>query len=169
MWVEFETLNPSSRIWIYQANRNLSTLEEIDLSSALTDFCDQWKTHGQSMRSSFVIAHQQFVVLATDEDYQLPSGCSIDSSVRVLKDWQSRNGIDFFDRSQIAFKTGDRVHTHTLSSIKEQIAKGEVNEHSITFDNLVPSKGDWATRWEIPLEKSWLAKYLPKSSLETTP
>jgi hypothetical protein len=169
MWVDFDTLNPSSRIWIYQASRGLTTLEEIDLSSALTDFCDQWKTHGQPMRSSFVIAHQQFVILAADEDYQLPSGCSIDSSVRLLKDWQNRNGIDFFDRSQIAFKAGNIVTTHTLSSIKERIANSEMNERSITFDNLVPSKGDWLARWEIPLEKSWLARYLPKSSLESTP
>lgn len=169
MWVEFETLKPSSRIWIYQANRPLTALEEIDLSSTLTDFCDQWMTHGQPMKASFVIANQQFVVLAADEDYQLPSGCSIDSSVRALKEWQTRNGIDFFDRSLIGFKSKNEIATLSLAAIKERIAKNEVTAQSITFDNLVPSKGDWQTRWEIPLEKSWLAKYLPKSSVETTP
>lgn len=169
MWVEFESLKPTSRIWIYQANRSLTALEEIDLSSALSDFCDEWRTHGQPLRASFVIAHQQFVVLAADEDYQLPSGCSIDSSVRALKEWQIRNNVDFFDRSQIALKTSDGLLTRTLTAIKEQMANGEVTETTVTFDNLVPSKGDWQTRWEIPLEKSWLARYLPKSSSQLTP
>lgn len=169
MWVEFESLKPTSRIWIYQANRPLTALEEIDLSSQLSDFCDEWRAHGQPLRASFVIAHQQFLVLAADEDYQLPSGCSIDASVRVLKDWQGRNGIDFFDRSQIALRTGNGLLTQTLTAIKEQIARGEVTESTLTFDNLVPSKGDWQTRWEIPLEKSWLARYLPKSSAQPTP
>jgi hypothetical protein len=169
MWVEFESLKPSSRIWIYQANRPLSTLEEIDLSSSLTDFCDQWMTHGHPLKSSFVIAHQQFIVLAADEDYQLPSGCSIDSSVRALKDWQSRNGADFFDRSLIGFKLGARITTLPLAAIKEKIATQEVTGKSITFDNLVPSKGDWETRWEIPLDQSWLSRYLSKTSVDPTP
>ena len=169
MWVEFETLAPSSRIWIYQANRALTPLEEIELSATLTDFCDQWQTHGSPMRASFVVMHQQFIVLAADEDYQLPSGCSIDSSVRQIKAWQQTRGIDFFDRSQIGLRLDGRVQTYPLATIRELIAQNAVGGRSITFDNLVPSKGDWEQRWEVPLEKSWLARYLPKSSEQVRP
>lgn len=169
MWVQFETLKATSRIWIYQANRPLTAMEEIDLSAALSDFCDQWMTHGQPMKASFLIAHQQFIVLAADEDYQLPSGCSIDSSVRALKEWQAKKGIDFFDRSLIGLRSNAEISTLPLAAIKERISRNEITGKSVTFDNLVPSIGDWQARWEIPLERSWLSRYLPKSSLETAP
>jgi len=112
-----------------------------------------------------MVEHNQFIILATDEDYHQPSGCSIDSSVRALKELQSELGIDFFDRTKVAFLNGDTVVTHPLAQLKSVFESGKLAGSTITFNNLVPSRGDLARAWKTPVEKTWLTKYLPNSTL----
>ncbi len=165
MYVPFETLPDHSRIWIYQADRKLSDQEKQFADEALKEFCQQWVAHSQPLKTSYSIEHNQFIILATDEDYHLPSGCSIDSSVRALKDLQSRLGIDLFDRTKVAFLDGNAVVTHPLARLKSLFESGKLGKSSITFNNLVPSRGDLSRSWKTPVEKTWLVKYLPNSAL----
>lgn len=165
MYVPFETLPDHSRIWIYQANRKLSDQEREFADQSLKEFCEQWVAHSQPLKTSYSIEYNQFVILATDEDYHLPSGCSIDSSVRALKELQGRLGIDLFDRSKVAFLNGEAVVTHSLSQLKGLFESGELAKSTITFNNLVPSRGDLERGWKTPVENTWLIKYLPNSTL----
>ncbi|MEI9919503.1 MAG: hypothetical protein WDO14_11950 [Bacteroidota bacterium] len=165
MYVPFETLPDYSRIWIYQANRKLSDKEKKFADEALKDFCERWVAHNQQLKTSFSIEHNQFVILAADEDYHQPSGCSIDSSVRALKELQAELGIDLFDRTKVAFLNENEVSSHSLSQLKSVFQSGELTGGTITFNNLVPSVGDLKTGWRIPVEKTWLTKYLPNSTL----
>jgi len=165
MHVPFETLHDNSRVWIYQANRGLSDVEADNLAKVLEEFCRQWAAHGEPLKTSFRIEHRQFVVLCADEDYHVPSGCSIDSSVRALKEFQGIAGVDFFDRTLVAFLVDNAVTTVKLGDLKGKFNTGELKGSALTFDNLVPSKGDFLSRWRVPAEKTWLAKYLGKSAL----
>lgn len=165
MYVPFETLPDHSRIWIYQSNRKLTPQEKQLATTALEAFCESWVAHQQHLKTSFSIEHDQFIILATDEDYHLPSGCSIDSSVRALKDLQARIGIDLFDRTRVAFLAGNDVVTHPMTVLKSLFESRGLTGETITFDNLVPSRGDLARRWKTPVEKTWLTKYLPNSAL----
>jgi hypothetical protein len=165
MYVPFDTLPANSRIWVYQSSRPLTASEKQVAAAALEDFCQSWTAHQHALKTSFTIEHDQFIVLATDEDFHQPSGCSIDSSVRALKDLQHRIGLDFFDRSRVAFLVDGQVITHPLARLKAIFEAGELQSGNLTFDNLVPSRGDLAHRWKMPVEKTWLAKYLPNSTL----
>jgi len=165
MYVPFETLPNHSRIWIYQANRKLSDKEQQFAHVALKNFCENWVAHNVPLKTSFSIQHGQFIILATDEDYHQPSGCSIDSSVKALKQLQSEIGVDLFDRTRIAFLINNEVITYPITQLKALFGSGELNADTITFDNLVPSSGDLALRWMTPVEKTWLTKYLPNSAL----
>jgi len=165
MYVPFESLSDNSRVWIYQASRSLTPTEAAGLDSTLRAFCEQWAAHGEPLKTSFRIEHNQFVILCADEDYHAPSGCSIDTSVRTLKEFQASAGVDFFDRTRVAFLNGGEVTTISLAKLKEAFSSGALKGSGLTFDNLVPSKGDFIRRWTVPAEKTWLAKYLPKSAL----
>ena len=165
MYVPFDSLSDNSRVWIYQANRRLTGHEVTKLELTLRSFCDQWAAHGEPLKTSFRIEHDQFVVLCADEDYHAPSGCSIDTSVRMLKEFQAIAGVDFFDRTRVAFLNEGAVMTAQLADLKGSFSSGTLKGTTITFDNLVPSKGDFFRRWTVPSEKTWLAKYLPKSAL----
>jgi hypothetical protein len=83
----------------------------------------------------------------------------------MLKDFQSRIGADFFDRTLVAFEIDNRIVAERLADLGGRFRSGALNAKSLTFDNLVPSRGDLLRRWRVPAENTWLAKYLPKSAL----
>lgn len=162
MLVPFSELPDFARIWIYQAVRPLLPEEETSANKTLTDFCSQWQAHGQPLKASFRIIHRQFIVLAIDEDYEGASGCSIDGSVRMLKLLQSQIDNDFFDRKNQAFWVDGKVATFPTHQLQELIRSGTLSATTPVFNNLVPCKSDFEKNWLVPLEKSWVAKYLPK-------
>ena len=165
MFIPFETLPPNARIWIYQSARPLSVDQENLLSSELQDFCNQWAAHGQPLKTSFKIEHHHFVILAVDENYNDASGCSIDGSVRILKSLQEKSGIDFLDRSRVAFLLDNEIQVYPLHELKNLFSSGRLSASSQTFNNLVATKSDFDKGWPTIVEKSWLVKYLPKPTV----
>lgn len=160
MFVPFETLSPTSRIWVYQSNRSLSPGEVEYAETRLRDFTDRWAVHGSLLPCSFAVKYNQFVVLAADEEQQNTSGCSIDSSVRELKDLEQSLGIDLFDRNRIAFLLDGKVELLPLSELKEKFSGGMLDEATLTFNNLVTTKADLESNWLVPAHKTWLKRYI---------
>jgi hypothetical protein len=165
MYVPFEELTAESRVWIYQANRPF-TIEESTMATAMLHlFCEQWVAHGQVLKSSFKIEKNQFVIMAVDEDFHNPSGCSIDSSVGVLRQIQSATGVDLLDRTKVSFFLNDQIVLIPLSELKSGFASGRFKESTMIFNTLASTKAEWEAKWQIPAEKSWMAKYLSKTAL----
>jgi hypothetical protein len=165
MYTPVENLSPESRIWIYQTSRKLNQQEESTIAETLKSFCDQWAAHGSGLSTSFRIDHHCFVLLAVDEQAGDASGCSIDSSVRVLKELEQKLKLDFFDRSEIAFWHNDEVVKHPLSQLKNLFADGRLNHDSESFNTLAATLGDWNENPRMSVANSWLKRYLPKVSV----
>ncbi|MBL7872905.1 MAG: hypothetical protein JNM78_14910 [Cyclobacteriaceae bacterium] len=165
MYLPFEELPSESRVWIYTGTRAFTQAEEKSVSDLLESFCAKWAAHGEPLRTSYKIERNQFIVMALDENFQNPSGCSIDSSVGVLRQIQTATGIDFLDRSAIPFLINNRVVLVPLSNLKARFASGDLRSDTLTFHTLAATKGEWESANTIPVEKSWLAKYLPKTAL----
>lgn len=163
MKVAFEELSNSSRLWIYQASRVFSAVEEKLMAHHLGLFCEQWSAHGHPLKTSFQVVNHQFIILAADESFHAPSGCSIDSSVHVIKSLEEETRINFFDRSLIAFQIKEEVKLFPLTKLKDEFANGTLTAETSTFNNLVSTKEEWQNRWIQPVKNTWLARYLPKS------
>jgi hypothetical protein len=165
MYVPFEKLPSYSRVWIYQANRPFLVDEEKIISDSLMSFCSQWEAHGNPLKTSFKIEYHQFVILAVDENSAGASGCSIDGSVKALKELGNHLDIDFFDRTKVAFLEGDKIQSYSLNQLKSLFESGGLTSNSQTFNNLVANKAGLEIDWKISVQKSWLTKYLPKDAL----
>jgi hypothetical protein len=165
MFVAFDSLPDTARIWIYQSTRKFDTQELREITGAATAFCEQWSAHGHSLKTSFKIDHQQFLILAVDEASAGASGCSIDGSVRMLKQLQNELGTDFFNRTEIAFLIENEVTLINTTDLKKAFAEGILSSTSSTFNLLIATKGELEKGWIIPAGKSWLSKYLPKSAV----
>lgn len=161
MFVPFDTISPSSRIWIYQSDRRLTNDEVAAVSTYLENFTNQWTVHGQELKTSFDIRFNQFVILAADEDYNSTSGCSIDSSVRAIKEIEQNIGVDFFNRNLIAFKKSEEVILVPLSELKQKYTDGTWEEDTLTFNNLVSLKNQLENEWLVKAGHTWLKRYLP--------
>ncbi len=165
MFVPFQSLPEYSRIWIYQANKKLDVKSIAILSETLKTFTENWMVHGQPMHASFDIRFDRFVILAANEGINAASGCSIDSSVRTLKEIGQAIQVDFFDRSEVAFKNAGEVLTLNINTLKNSLANKEWNADTLVFHNLLTEKSQLDTAWLIPAKASWLKRYLPSEEV----
>lgn len=159
MFIPFENIPSGSRIWIYQADRQLKEDEKSEILKESRDFLDKWAAHGNQLECSAEIFHNQFLILTVNEGFNLPSGCSIDSSVHFIQSLEHKFQVNFFDRSKVAFVVNNEVFLESLPNIKKKIAEGEIKEDTLTFNNLVDRKEDLESNWVIPAKKSWMKRY----------
>jgi len=162
MYVPFENIPGDGRLWIYQANRHFTPQEKAAIESGLVHLCETWKAHGATLHASFRLEFDLFIILTVDERQAGASGCSIDGSVRLLKDLQQQLGLDFFDRQWVAFRSGSAATLHPLAQLKSLFEKGILSADSGTFNNALSTKADWEQSWQVNARDSWLSRYLPK-------
>ena len=154
-------ISENSRIWIYQSDRELTEQEFKAIQSHLDEFTASWAAHGNSLHAKGEIRFQRFIIIAVDEQQAQASGCSIDKSVALMKQFETQFGIQLFDRMQIAYRDGASIKTFRKADFNMLIEKGTLNEHSIIFNNLIQRYGELDTAWEIPLKESWLNRLMP--------
>ncbi len=159
MYVKFEAMDPSARVWVYQADRRLTDEEVKIVNTKTMQFCEQWAAHGAPLHSSFTIHLNQFVVLAVDESKNMATGCSIDSSVELMRQLEGHLNVSFFDRTKIAFLIEDDVYLLPMSNIKDKIAEGTISPNTLTFNNLVKDVGELKQNWKVTAGSSWLKRY----------
>lgn len=159
MLIPFEELEPSSRIWVYQSSKTLSEGDQQVITEAATTFFNQWQAHGKDLKCGFRIAYDQFLVLGVDEDFNAATGCSIDASVHLVKQLEQELGVNFFDRMQIPFLKEGKVNLYSMQQLTQTVAAGEVQAQSVTFNNLVSTKAEFDTSWQVPAAESWLSRY----------
>ena len=140
MYLPFDSMPGHARLWVYQANRAFMPAEKKYLEEGLKDLCNQWAAHNIPLQTSFLIQWDQFVILTVDEQQNGASGCSIDNSVHYLRSLQQELGLDFFDRSQVAFLQKDSIHAYSLSGLKTLFENHTLTAETITFNNTVTSK-----------------------------
>jgi hypothetical protein len=162
MFVPFNSIHDRSRVWIFQANRKINSSERKIISDTLRAFTESWLVHGSQMQASYDIRFDQFILLAADEQANAASGCSIDDSVRTIKNLGVQLNLDFFDRTQIAFKKQDDVIIIPMAELKVKFDEGAWDSTSLVFNNLVATKSDLETKWLAPANSTWLKRYLSK-------
>lgn len=147
-----------SKVWIYQCNRKLTEGECLEINMTLKNFVSLWKSHGNPVKGFGSVLFHQFLLVMADESTTGVSGCSTDSSVRLMKDIESKYGISLFDRLTLAFLINDDIVTIPLANFQQAIKDGMVNEETLYFNNTILTKEALENEWLIPIRKSWLAQ-----------
>jgi hypothetical protein len=156
MYITFEQMPANARVWVYQANKNLSEEETSLIEQDLITFVEKWTAHQQTLKASAKVFFNRFLVLSVDESLNGVSGCSIDASVHFLQELENRFSIQLFDRLKLAYWDGNDIKTDSLKSLKQKITDGVLQENTLIFNNLVSIKQDFETQWQQPAIASWL-------------
>ncbi|MCD6544756.1 MAG: ABC transporter ATPase [Flavobacteriaceae bacterium] len=159
MFVNFDSLADSSKVWIYQSSREFTAKEVDEIEVVLRNFVSTWKRHSKDLRSSFQIKYNQFVILAIDESYNNFSGCSIDASTNIFKNIEEKYNVDMFNKMNTAFKNGEHINIVTLSDFQKYIKENKINNKTIVFNNMITTKKELDNRWELAAEDSWHSRY----------
>ena len=153
--MNYQELAVHSRVWIYQTDRRLSDAEVNEIQAHGAKFIDQWAAHGSELQAAFEVFYNQFIVLFADETQVKASGCSIDSSVRFIKELEKHYQLDLFNRLNLKYKEGSEIKMMPMADFQKQLEEGVLNEETTVFNNLIETKGDFETKWEVPVKESW--------------
>ncbi|SFS74570.1 ABC transporter ATPase [Lutibacter maritimus] len=160
MFVDFESLDNSARIWVYQSNREFSANEMVIIKTKVENFLQNWVRHGDDLKASYTIVYNQFIVLAVDENFNNVSGCSIDASVNLIKQLEKEFSIDLTNKLNISFKDNDNINVVTLADFQKFAKQEKITPKTIVFNNMVTTKGDFNLKWEVEAKDSWHQRFL---------
>lgn len=161
MYLPFDQMPEYSRVWVYQADLKFSESDEKALRDRMKSFCEGWNTHGNLMSTSFDIVENQILILAVDESNLGASGCSIDSSVRTLRELENTLNINLTDQGKISLRrsTGEMKVISALG-VKSKVTSGEIDLQTEVINPMIRVKADLQNLWQ-PVRNSWLNKYFP--------
>lgn len=163
--------SPDSRVWIYQSNRLFAISEALEVEDMLHFFTSSWLSHGTKVKGAAHLFFGQFIVLMADEKATGVSGCSTDSSVRLIKEIEKKFGVNLFERTTLAFFIKDksdsyRIQLLPLLQLQYAFDNSFINEGTLYFNNLVQTKEELESKWIVPIKESWLARKF-KEKLES--
>ncbi len=148
----------SSRVWVYQSNRSFTLNETIEIEELLQNFTSNWNSHGSPVKGFANLFFGQFIIVIADETATVVSGCSTDSSVRVIKNIEEDYQVQLFDRQTLAFAVDERIQLIPLSLLNYEIDNGIVTADTLYFNNTILTKKDLINNWIIPAGQSWISK-----------
>lgn len=151
----------TSRVWVYQADRTLFVSEALALEPLLENFVRNWQSHGIPVKGYANLFYGKFIVLMADETATGVSGCSTDSSVRLIKELETIFKVNFLDRTLLAFYLKDKIEQIPLAQLDYAVNNGFVKPDSLFFDNTISNKKELMQRWPAPAASTWLARKFP--------
>ncbi len=150
--------HPSSKVWVYQCSRIFSLSEALEIEELLEGFTTNWKSHGTPVKGAGYLFFGRFIVLMADETAAGVSGCSTDSSVRIIKDIEEQFKVNMFDRTTLAFVIKDKIQLLPLSQLNYAVENNFVTAETLFFNNMVQNKDELENKWIVAVKNSWLGK-----------
>lgn len=149
------SFSPQSRVWVYQSDRKFTSIEESEILNKLAAFTNQWKAHGNELLAKAEIRYGFFIILTVDESQAGVTGCSIDSSVRLIKEIEQEYHVDLFNRFNIAYKVNGEVVVNSKEDFETLVNIKQVTPETIVFNNMVQNLAELESKWEVPFQNSW--------------
>lgn len=165
MLVEFSTLAPTDRIWIYASPNPFSEEVQALVLKDIQAFIHQWSSHQIDLHAAIDIRENQFICIGVKGEVKEASGCSIDKSVALIQSLEKSYAIKLLDRTFLYFKKDNKVLTVPLSQLKSEILSGNISEETQFFDTTLTSKEALDNLWLQPASATWIKRYFtPVSS-----
>lgn len=149
-----------ARVWVYQSNSLLSEAEVNTVLQKGKVFIETWTAHGASLKASFDVLFNRFIIISVDEQQAVASGCSIDKSLAFIKSLEQEQKLQLLDRMQVAYRDGAAIEVCALPEFEKRALKGLVNPNTIVFNNMITTKAAFDSSWELPLRESWQKRVL---------
>ena len=155
-----EDFAANSRVWIYQSDRIFFMQEALEMETMLQQFVSEWKSHGTPVKGYANLFFGRFIILMADENATGVSGCSTDSSVRLIKEIEKKYNVSLFDRQTLTIYIKQKVEPLPLSQLKYAVENKFITADTLYFDNTVLTKETLENKWIIPVRNTWLASKL---------
>lgn len=160
MFVEFNSLPETARLWVYPSSRKFYADEVPEIEDKIQKFLKTWKEASLSFKASYKMQYNRFIVLAVEDVASEMTTQDIDTSVQFILQLQEDYKVTLLDKMNVCFKQGEYVQYKELKDFKKLLKNKALTGKSIVFDNLVQNKEEYENYWEVPIEESWYNRFL---------
>ena len=155
----FSNLDIESKIWIFQTINPLSIEEENYIIKEIDLFLSKWTSHGNDLKSNYLIYKSHFIIISVDNNFFNASGCSLDKLFNKIKILGSNLNRSFFQREYIFFENDDyHINYLRLNDFKIKLNK-RIIEPKIIYDNSVFLLKDLNDSWKKNISE-WKVKFM---------
>ena len=145
------------RLWIYSNPQKIKEEVIKNIKKRLEGFCQQWQSHGTAVTGNFLILFEQIIILLASigENNNQMSGCSIDSSVKIIKDINQDYGLDLLNRNYFFTLKGRDLTSYTREQFIQEFNTGQLSMDSLVLDSLIQNPQNINNKLFIQLKDSW--------------
>ncbi|MDA7729066.1 hypothetical protein N8838_02855 [Flavobacteriales bacterium] len=141
MLADFNTLPEYSRIWVYAAEKALTTEQQNHILTYISEHLKGWNAHKVHLTAGVTILKNHFIVVALDETVNGASGCSIDTLQQTIQVLEEDLSISLMNRLNVfckidnkiqcipSFKLGSMANSDTLFYDLTILVKSELNTY----------------------------------------
>jgi hypothetical protein len=147
----FPEFPDDSRVWLYPSSREMTDAERTKIDALCKSFIEQWAAHGNKLWAGAKTISPYFLAFVVNDALTPPSGCSIDASVRFVKQLEKELNLDFFNRLKIVVEINGHPVQKSYHELQDLAA-----EHSDMriFDPLVSTLGELRNNWPCAVAES---------------
>ena len=156
MYVPFDKIDENAKCWIYILEKNIN-FESDEINLILKSLCEKWRSHNNEVVSSFQIYRDRYIILFAEEGI---SGCSIDSSNRLLRYELDRLNINVMPNSKIGIFIENKIKLEDRSSIINLIQANKLKPNDKMINTTVTNKKEYNKNWILEINKSWLTNFI---------
>ncbi len=156
MYVPFDKIDENAKCWIYILEKNINFKSD-EINLILKSLCEKWKSHNNEVVSSFQIYRDRYIILFAEEGI---SGCSIDSSNRLLRYELDRLNINVMPNSKIGIFIENKIKLEDRSSIINLIQANKLQPNDKMINTTVTNKKEYNKNWILEINKSWLTNFI---------
>ena len=138
MYIPFEKISDKARAWVYILSKDLNNNITKVLEKHLIEICENWKSHGSLINSSFVIYRNRFVILFAEENSV--SGCSIDSTNNTLRKILNQLDIGIDSNSKIGIFINNKIIFNNRIKIVDLIKSKELKRSNKMINTTINNK-----------------------------
>ena len=160
MFIPFNKISENYSCWVYQIGKMITQKEKVFISKSLESFCEKWTSHNNSVKSSYVIDFDSFIILFADQSINKVSGCAIDEQSRVIRQIGNNLKIKILPYINTGVFINNKLVFLSKEEIISKLNSNEINGDSDIINITIKSKKDYEEKWILKIKESWLKNFL---------
>ena len=160
MFVDHSLIPEDAKVWIYPSSRKFYPNEIEEIEQKVKTFVENWKSDDENFKASYQFLYNRFIIIFADDVAAPLQNSDIDASVSFILELQQLYKVELLDKMNVCFKQGEFVQYKELKDFKKLVKNKAVTAKTIVFDNLITTKQDYDTFWEVAIEDSWYRRFL---------
>jgi hypothetical protein len=145
------------KLWFYGFTKDLDNNDLRNIEARLNQFTQEWESHGQKVNAKSLLVGGHLMILAVNNDFIEASGCSIDSSVALIRDINKEYQLDLFDRLKLGIVEGEKIKYLSKEQVSLSVESGSLDVNKMCVNETI-NNSDHLSQFIVPVSQSWLGK-----------